>query len=79
LPGQDKEKHVLNVSERLVGFLTKFTDYLANLKYPFKDMAIVREYLEVFKWDIIETDHVDLGKSADLLTACFASNSAFWT
>ena len=42
-------------------------------------MAIVREYLEVFKWDIIETDHVDLGKSADLLTACFASNSAFWT
>ena len=79
MPEQDKLKHVLNVSKMLVEFLTKFTDYLANLKYPFKDMAIVREYLEVFKWDVVRIDHIDLGQSADLLTACFATNSAFWT
>ena len=80
LADDNKEKHVHKLSQTLVEFLTKLTDYLANLKYPLKDMAIVREYLEVFKWDIIGVDNKQLlGKSAGLLTACFETNSKFWT
>jgi len=54
----------------LVGYLTKFTDYMANVKIGIKDLAMVREFMEPFKWDGVEVDRAKLGKATDLLTSC---------
>ena len=31
--------------------LTKCSDYMANDKIPKKDIAVINEFLEPFKWD----------------------------
>jgi len=47
------------------------TDYLIDEKVFIKDMAIVKELLEVFKWDVVAEYKEQLGPSAELLSACF--------
>ena len=35
----------------LIEYFTKYTDYMANQKIEIKDMCIIKEFLEPFKWD----------------------------
>ena len=61
----------------LVTYLTKYSDYLTNLKIPLKDMSVTKEFLEPFKWEfIIETKH-KLGNSIGLLEEALNSEY-FW-
>ena len=61
----------------LIKYFTKFTDYLVNEKYPVKDLAVAKEYLEPFQWDLVEVDRLKLGGAAKLLTGSFQSDN-FW-
>jgi len=65
------------MSIKLAENITRFTDYLANLKIPIKDIAIKRLYLEPLKWDYSTLDNKILGKGAGLLTKCLDS-TYFW-
>ena len=47
------------------------TDYLIDEKVYIKDMAIIKELLEVFKWDQVPGLKEKLGESASLLTAVY--------
>ena len=38
-------------------------------------MAIVNEFIHLFKWDLMEEEKEKLGDSVELLTACFQSES----
>jgi len=50
---------------------------MADQKIETKDMAIIREFMEPFKWDNIDVDRTKLGQSAELLSTCLNSDS-FW-
>ena len=41
-------------------------------------MAVSKEFLEVFKWNIVPDHNAKLGSARGLLTQCFDSNE-FWT
>ena len=42
---------ILYINFVLVEYITKLTDYLANEKITVKDIAVIKEFLEPFKWD----------------------------
>jgi len=65
------------LSSELVEYLTSYTDYIANKKIPIKDTAIIRLFIEPFKWDFIQIDRAKLGKADMLLTECLKSDD-FW-
>jgi len=50
---------------------------LANSKVFIKDVAISREFLELFKWDSNVNHRKNLGQAANLVTNCFNSVK-FW-
>ena len=65
-------------SRMLVEHLTRYSDYMANMKILAKDMAISRSFLEPFKWDTVEVYKDKLGDdAAALLTKCFESETFY--
>ena len=48
------------------------------MKIHTKDTAIIRLFLEPFKWEFVEIDRKKLRNAGDLLTECFKSED-FWT
>ena len=65
------------MSKELADYLTKYTDYLANVKIPMKDVAISREFLQPFTWDNVIVHKAMLMDGADLLTTCLNSNEFY--
>ena len=60
----------------LAEYLTKYTDYMVNYKIPIKDMAICREFLELFIWSR-NFSQANMIKEANLLNKCLESDE-FW-
>jgi len=50
------------LSNHLIEYLTKYTDYLANEKIVIKDIALQRMFLEPFKWEFIAVEKFKLGE-----------------
>lgn len=65
------------IIKNLVGYLTTYTDYLADIKIRNKDLAVCSAFLDPFKWDQIVFHRESLGKSSKLLSQCLASDQ-FW-
>jgi len=61
---EEKEELIKNQSRVLWNYYTKFTDYIANIKIPIKDIAVYREYLKPLKWDKMTNYKSKLGNSA---------------
>jgi len=62
----------------LVEYLTRYSDYMTNIKILAKDMAISRSFLEPFKWDTVDAYKDKLGDvAAGLLTKCFESETFY--
>jgi len=57
----------------LIDYLTKYTDYMATVQIPIKDMAICREFLEFFNWPK-HFLHANMEKEAGLLNKCLESD-----
>jgi len=61
---ENKNKEINKLTEELVIYLTKYTDYLANPTIRTKDIAICRLFLHPFKWDQIPNEMKILGPLA---------------
>ena len=62
----------------MVEYLTKYSDYIINPKIPIKDMAVVKQFLEIFKWDNHSVHSETLENSSVLFKSCLSSED-FWT
>ena len=65
------------INKMLIEYFTKFTDYIANEKYPLIDVALADQFMDPLKWDFLEPHKSKLKDSASLLTKCLQS-SDFW-
>ena len=72
---QDRLKK--KVENKLVNFLTKYSDYLCDQKYFIKDVALSRQFLEPFTWKYVDLSKLKLGNSISLLETVLKSD-AFW-
>ena len=66
--------HINNV---LVEYFTKLTDYIADEKIYVKNITVIQEFLEPFKWDKMWNFKSKLGPASELITAVFKSKD-FW-
>ena len=51
---------------------------MANDKIYYKDMAVFKGFMEIFKWDCSEVHQAKLGNASFLVASCFKSDE-FWS
>jgi len=73
----EKMPMVFEMSNNIVEYFTKYTDYMVHSKVHTKDMAVSRLYLQPFKWHLVAIERSKLGRADTLLAEIFNSN-LFW-
>ena len=68
---------IKTLSSDLAEYFTKFTDYMVNSKIMLKDMALIKQFLEPFRWQYGRADEEKLGGARDLVCHCLRSVD-FW-
>ena len=77
LTGDKKSEYMSDLINDLTDFITRLTDYICDPKIQFKDMAVVNEFMEPFKWNKITVYEKKLNNGAEILTTTLKSKD-FW-